>query len=96
LKRVGLERAMDLKVKKYSLGMKQRLNIAQAVFEGQELILLDEPTNALDDDGISLIYDVVKEEKERGAIIIIATHHKDDLERMCDVLLKMREGRLYQ
>jgi len=96
LKRVGLERAMDLKVKKYSLGMKQRLNIAQAVFEGQELILLDEPTNALDDDGIRLIYDVVKEEKERGAIIIIATHHKDDLERMCDVLLKMREGRLYQ
>lgn len=87
---------MDLKVKKYSLGMKQRLNIAQAVFEGQELILLDEPTNALDDDGISLIYDVVKEEKERGAIIIIATHHKDDLESMCDVLLKMREGRLYQ
>ena len=76
--------------------MKQRLNIAQAVFEGQELILLDEPTNALDDDGISLIYDVVKEEKERGAIIIIATHHKDDLESMCDVLLKMREGRLYQ
>lgn len=87
---------MELKVKKYSLGMKQRLNIAQAVFEGQELILLDEPTNALDDDGISLIYDVVKEEKERGAIIIIATHHKDDLESMCDVLLKMREGRLYQ
>lgn len=87
---------MDLKVKKYSLGMKQRLNIAQAVFEGQELILLDEPTNALDDDGISLIYDVVKEEKERGAIIIIATHHKDDLERMCDVLLKMQEGRLYR
>lgn len=83
-------------MKKYSLGMKQRLNIAQAVFEGQELILLDEPTNALDDDGISLIYDVVKEEKERGAIIIIATHHKDDLESMCDVLLKMREGRLYQ
>ncbi|ASS41115.1 hypothetical protein AXF21_03865 [Eubacterium minutum ATCC 700079] len=96
MKRVGLERAMELKVKKYSLGMKQRLNIAQAVFEGQELILLDEPTNALDDDGIRLIYDVVKEEKERGAIIIIATHHKDDLERMCDVLLKMREGRLYQ
>lgn len=96
LKRVGLERAMDLKVKKYSLGMKQRLNIAQAVFEGQELILLDEPTNALDDDGIRLIYDVVKKEKERGAIIIIATHHKDDLESMCDVLLKMQEGRLYQ
>lgn len=92
LDRVGLSYARDMKVKKFSLGMKQRLNIAQAVFEKQDLILLDEPTNALDDDGIDLIYKVISEEKARGAVIIIATHHKNDLERMCDVLINVRQG----
>lgn len=95
LKRVGLDAAEYLKVKKYSLGMKQRLNIAQAIFEKQDLILLDEPTNALDEDGVKLIYDIVKEEKERGATILIATHHKDDLANMCDVLINVRAGRIY-
>ena len=55
----------DLKVKKFSLGMKQRLNIAQAVFEKQKIILLDEPTNALDNDGVQLIYKLLKEEKKK-------------------------------
>ena len=69
LERVGLK--SDLKVKKFSLGMKQRLNIAQAVFEKQKIILLDEPTNALDNDGVQLIYKLLKEEKERGALVVI-------------------------
>ncbi len=63
LERVGLK--SDLKVKKFSLGMKQRLNIAQAVFEKQKIILLDEPTNALDNDGVQLIYKLLKEEKKK-------------------------------
>ena len=91
LERVGLK--SDLKVKKFSLGMKQRLNIAQAVFEKQKIILLDEPTNALDNDGVQLIYKLLKEEKERGALVVITTHHKEDLEEVCDVVLKMTEGR---
>ncbi len=95
LKRVGLDEAMDMKVKKYSLGMKQRLNIAQAIFEKQNLILLDEPTNALDAEGVELIYDIVHEEKERGATVIIATHHKEDLDNMCDVLISVKAGRIY-
>ncbi len=65
LERVGLK--SDLKVKKFSLGMKQRLNIAQAVFEKQKIILLDEPTNALDNDGVQLIYKLLKEERKRCA-----------------------------
>ena len=81
LERVGLK--SDLKVKKFSLGMKQRLNIAQAVFEKQKIILLDEPTNALDNDGVQLIYKLLKEEKERGALVVITTHHKEDLEEVC-------------
>lgn len=92
IKRVGLK--SDLKVRKYSLGMKQRLNIAQAIFEKQNIILLDEPTNALDGDGVKLIYNIIREEKERGALIIIATHHEEDLKEVCDTILVMSEGRL--
>lgn len=94
LERVGLK--SDLKVKKFSLGMKQRLNIAQAVFEKQKIILLNEPTNALDNDGVQLIYKLLKEEKERGALVVITTHHKEDLEEVCDVVLKMTEGELHE
>ena len=94
LERVGLK--SDLKVKRFSLGMKQRLNIAQAVFEKQKIILLDEPTNALDNDGVQLIYKLLKEEKERGALVVITTHHKEDLEEVCDVVLKMTEGELHE
>ena len=94
LERVGLK--SDLKVKKFSLGMKQRLNIAQAVFEKQKIILLDEPTNALDNNGVQLIYKLLKEEKERGALVVITTHHKEDLEEVCDVVLKMTEGELHE
>lgn len=94
INRVGLK--SDLKVRKFSLGMKQRLNIAQAVFEKPKIILLDEPTNALDDSGVKLVYDIIKEEKERGALIIVATHHEADLKEMCDVILRVSEGRLYE
>ena len=85
---------MDMKVKKYSLGMKQRLNIAQAIFEKQDLILLDEPTNALDDEGVLQIYDIIREEKQRGATVVIATHHKEDLKETCDVLLNIAHGEI--
>ncbi len=92
LKRVGLD--SDLKVRKYSLGMKQRLNIAQAVFEKQNIILLDEPTNALDVDGVELIYNLIREERDRGALVIVATHHREDLESVADIILNISEGKL--
>ena len=92
LERVGLN--SDLKVKKFSLGMKQRLNVAQAIFEKQNIILLDEPTNALDNDGVQLIYSIIKEEKQRGATVIVATHHKEDLDELCDTILTVSEGRI--
>ena len=94
LKRVGLD--TDKPVKKYSLGMRQRLNIAQAIFEKPDLILLDEPMNALDEDGVNLIYKVLKEEKERGACIIMATHNKSDFSSVCDKILKVAEGRMVE
>ena len=96
LERVGLDPDSDKKVKKFSLGMKQRLNIAQAIFEYQKIILLDEPTNALDEDAVQLIYKIIREEKSRGATIIVATHHKEDLKEVCDVILKIAEGKIVE
>ncbi len=96
LERVGLDPDSDKKVKKFSLGMKQRLNIAQAIFENQKIILLDEPTNALDEDAVQLIYKIIREEKSRGATIIVATHHKEDLKEVCDVILKIAEEKIVE
>ena len=96
LERVGMDPDSDKKVKKFSLGMKQRLNIAQAIFENQKIILLDEPTNALDEDAVQLIYKIIREEKSRGATIIVATHHKEDLKEVCDVILKIAEGKIVE
>ena len=96
LERVGLDPDSDKKVKKFSLGMKQRSNIAQAIFENQKIILLDEPTNALDEDAVQLIYKIIREEKSRGATIIVATHHKEDLKEVCDVILKIAEGKIVE
>lgn len=96
LERVGLDPDSDKKVKKFSLGMKQRLNIAQAIFENQKIILLDEPTNALDEDAVQLIYKIIREERSRGATIIVATHHKEDLKEVCDVILKIAEGKIVE
>ena len=96
LERVGLDPDSDKKVKKFSLGMKQRLNIAQAIFENQKIILLDEPTNALDEDAVQLIYKIIREEKSRGATIIVATHHKEDLKEVCDVILQIAEGKIVE
>ena len=92
LNRVGLN--SEFKVRKYSLGMRQRLNIAQAIFEKQTIILLDEPTNALDESGVQLVYKIIKEERNRGALVIIATHHEEDLHEMCDTVLTVSEGRV--
>lgn len=96
LERVGLDPDSEKKVKKFSLGMKQRLNIAQAIFENQKIILLDEPTNALDEEAVQLIYKIIREEKSRGATIIVATHHKEDLKEVRDVILKIAEGKIVE
>ncbi|MBC6316362.1 ATP-binding cassette domain-containing protein [Listeria grandensis] len=93
--RVGLDPKSKQKVKGFSLGMKQRLNIAQAIFEKPDIILLDEPTNAIDDSGVELIHQLLLEEKERGAMIIVATHHKVDIDSISDVALKMVDGRMF-
>ena len=81
------------KVKAYSLGMRLRLSIAQAIFEKPELLLLDEPTNALDENYINKVREILLKEKDRGAIVIIASHNKDDLRILADEIISMSDGK---
>lgn len=94
LQRVGLSHAAKQKYRKYSLGMKQRLGIAAAIMEHPALIILDEPTNALDADGIELIKGLIQQERERGALILLTCHDKEILEELCDVIFTMDNGRI--
>lgn len=82
------------KFRKYSLGMKQRLGIAAAVMEHPDIIILDEPTNALDSDGVQMVKRILQTEKERGALILISCHDLDILKELSDVIYLMNVGRL--
>lgn len=92
VERVGLDPDDKRTYAKYSLGMKQRLGIAQAVMEKPELILLDEPTNALDEDGVEQVRTIIQEETKRGACVLIASHNKEDLALLCTRFFKMDDG----
>ena len=96
LKRVNLD-PNDLRTfTKFSLGMKQRLGIAAAIFEKPDLILLDEPTNALDADGTELAAKIIREERERGALIILACHERQFLENAADEVIKIEHGQFVE
>lgn len=92
--RVGLDPKDKRVFGKYSMGMKQRLVIAQAIMENPDIIMLDEPTNGLDDSGINKIREVIMEEKNRGALIMLANHNKEDLHILTDKLYRMVDGKL--
>ncbi|MCM1468583.1 MAG: ATP-binding cassette domain-containing protein [Alistipes sp.] len=92
--RVGLDPEDKRTYVKYSLGMKQRLAIAQAIMEKPEVIMLDEPTNALDEKGVEEVRKIVLEEKERGALILLASHNKEDISLLVNNLYKMEDGHI--
>lgn len=92
--RVGLDPEDKRTIKKYSLGMKQKLVIAQAIMEKPDFIFLDEPTNALDEDGVILLRKIVEEERQRGAMILIASHNQMDIEILCDKVIKLDQGKI--
>ena len=94
IRRVGLDPDDPKKYRKYSLGMKQRLGIAAAIMEKPDLIILDEPTNALDTDGVRLVKEMIAEEKERGALIIITCHDSIMLEEFCDIIYGIEHGKI--
>ena len=92
LKMVGLLEAGDKKVRKYSMGMKQRLGIAQAIMEDQNIIILDEPMNGLDNAGVEEMRKLFLNLREQGKTILLASHNRDDIEILCDVVYEMDHG----
>lgn len=96
LKKVGLENAGNKKYKEYSLGMKQRLRIAQAIMEEQKIIILDEPTNGIDRKGLKDVHQIIKEEKEKDKIVLLASHNLDDLNLLCDEVYLIEDGQIVE
>lgn len=93
MEQVGLGEAKDKKYYKYSLGMKQRLGIAGAVIGNPEIILLDEPINAIDENSVGDIRDLILSLKTPERIIIVACHDREELELLSDTIINMAEGR---
>ena len=94
LARVGLEDVMHKKYRKYSLGMKQKLGIAAAIMEKPDILILDEPANALDEKSEEQLWKIVREEKERGALVIVSCHTAEVLESVADEIYRMDCGRV--
>lgn len=94
LKKFKLYEVRHKPVKKYSLGMQQKLGIIQAIMEKPDVIILDEPFNALDESSITLVKNQLIEMKNTGVIIIIASHDKDIIDEISDTIISMCEGQI--
>jgi len=81
-------------VKKFSLGMKQKLGIAQALMEEPKLLILDEPMNALDEDSVINIRKILLDLKSKGVTILLSSHNKEDIEQLCDYIYSTKSGEL--
>ena len=101
ISREDIEKAMELvnldpksrkHVGKYSLGMRQRLGIAQAIMENPKILILDEPMNGLDNDGVKHIRNVLLEMKKQGTTILLASHNREDISVLCDKVYEMDKG----
>lgn len=89
---VGLDPNDKKHVGKYSLGMKQRLGIAQAIMENPDILILDEPMNGLDNQGVQDIRNLLLDLKEQGETIILASHNKEDISLLCDTVIELDNG----
>ena len=91
---VGLDPDLRLPVRKYSLGMRQRLGIAQAIMENPRHLIFDEPMNGLDKNGVGDTRKLLLEKKEQGAIIILSSHNREDIDILCDHVYEMEQGHM--
>ena len=92
MKIVGLDPESKKRVSKYSLGMRQRLGIAQAIMENPDILILDEPMNGLDNKGVEDIRKLLLNLKDEGKTIILASHSSEDIELLCDTVHEMDAG----
>lgn len=91
---VGLSQARNKKFEQYSLGMKQRLAIENVIMEDPDILIFDEPTNAIDEEGIVVLKKIIKKEREKGKLILLASHEKEIIEELCDDIYYMKEGKI--
>lgn len=91
---MGLDPSSRKKVGKYSLGMKQRLGIAQAIMEEPQILILDEPMNGLDKQGVEDVRGILMRLRDEGKTILLASHNKEDIEILCDEVYEMDQGRV--
>lgn len=94
LKQMGLYENRDKKVRKYSLGMKQRLRLAQAFMENPDILVLDEPFNALDKDTVVDVQKKIENEKNKGKTILLTSHDERNISILCDTVFEMDCGRI--
>ena len=92
LDKIGLLNEKNKLYSKYSLGMKQKLGIVQVLMEDPQIMILDEPLNGIDESSANIIRDILLKEKEKGKLIIISTHIKDDVEKLCNIIYKFDSG----
>ena len=94
LQRVGLNPEDKRAFRKYSLGMKHRLLLAQAIMEQPDFLFLDEPTNAVDVDGVQVFYKIIREEAKRGVVVMVSSHINSDIRELADQVYQMDHGKL--
>ncbi len=92
MEQIGLGDAKNKRVSKYSMGMRQRLGIAQAIMENPRLLILDEPLNGLDEQGVEDIRALLLELKSQGKTILLSSHNREDIDLLCDSVCKMEGG----
>ena len=94
MRTVGLDPKLKRHVKKYSLGMRQRLGIAQAIMEKPKLLILDEPFNGLDKEGVEQMRTYFLELKKQGVTILLSSHTSEDIKLLCDTVTEMEKGKI--
>ena len=94
MRSVGLEPNDRRPLRKYSMGMRQRLGIAQAIMDAPDILILDEPFNSLDKDGVKEIAALLLSLKHQGKTMILASHHSDDIDLLCDEVYEMESGKI--
>lgn len=94
--KLGLDPDSKKKFRQFSLGMKEKLGIAAALMEKPKLILLDEPTNALDEESVKKLSTLLQTYKRQGALIVIASHDKEEMQMLCDEIIQVENGKIKQ
>ena len=91
---VGLDPDEKKAVRKYSMGMRQRLGIAQAIMEDPPILVIDEPMNGLDKHGVAEMRELLKKLRDKGTTVLIASHYAGDIDELCDTVVEMEAGKM--